>query len=33
MFVDDVEYERIMCRIGIGDGELGTTVSAFNSSI
>jgi FXSXX-COOH protein len=31
--VDDVEYARIMRRIRTGDGEPGTTVSAFNSSI
>ena len=30
---DDVEYARIMRRIGIAEGERGTTVSAFNSSI
>jgi hypothetical protein len=29
----DVEYARIMRRIGILHGEPGTTVSAFNSSI
>jgi FXSXX-COOH protein len=31
--LDDGEYARIMRRIGLGDGEPGTTVSAFNSSI
>jgi hypothetical protein len=31
--VEDVEYAAIMRRIGISDGEPGTKVSAFNSSI
>ena len=31
--IDDVEYAHIMRRIGIAEGEAGTTVSAFNSSI
>jgi hypothetical protein len=31
--IDDAEYARIMRRIGNGDGEPGTEVSAFNSSI
>lgn len=31
--IDEVEYFRIMRRIGLADGEAGTTVSAFNSSI
>jgi hypothetical protein len=30
---DEVEYGHIMCRIGIVEGEQGTPVSAFNSSI
>jgi hypothetical protein len=30
---DNAEYERIMRRIGVTEGELGTPVSAFNSSI
>jgi hypothetical protein len=30
---DEVEYTHIMRRIGIAEGEQGTTVSAFNSSI
>jgi len=30
---DEVEYAHIMRRIGIAEGEQGTTVSAFNSSI
>jgi hypothetical protein len=30
---DDVEYAHIMRRIGIAEGEPGTSVSAFNSSI
>jgi hypothetical protein len=30
---DEVEYARIMRRIGVAEGELGTPVSAFNSSI
>lgn len=30
---DEVEYGRIMHRIGIAEGEQGTPVSAFNSSI
>jgi hypothetical protein len=29
----DVEYAHIMRRIGIAEGEQGTSVSAFNSSI
>lgn len=31
--IDDVEYAHIMRRIGIVEGEPGTSVSAFNSSI
>ena len=31
--IDDAEYAHIMRRIGIAEGEPGTTVSAFNSSI
>ena len=31
--LDDAEYAHIMRRIGITEGEPGTTVSAFNSSI
>jgi hypothetical protein len=31
--VDDGEYAQLMRRIGIIEGEPGTTVSAFNSSI
>lgn len=30
---DDTEYENLMRRIGIAEGEPGTSVSAFNSSI
>lgn len=30
---DEVEYGHIMRRIGIAEGERGTSVSAFNSSI
>lgn len=30
---DEVEYAHIMRRIGIVEGEPGTPVSAFNSSI
>jgi hypothetical protein len=30
---DEVEYGHIMRRIGIAEGEQGTSVSAFNSSI
>lgn len=30
---DGVEYAHIMRRIGIAEGEPGTPVSAFNSSI
>jgi hypothetical protein len=30
---DEVEYAHIMRRIGIAEGEAGTSVSAFNSSI
>jgi hypothetical protein len=30
---DEVEYEHIMRRIGVVQGEPGTSVSAFNSSI
>jgi len=30
---DEVEYGHIMRRIGIVEGEQGTPVSAFNSSI
>ena len=33
VIVDDVEYARIMRQIGITEGEPGTSVSAFNSSI
>jgi hypothetical protein len=31
--IDDVEYAHIMRRIGIAEGEPGTSVSAFNSHI
>jgi hypothetical protein len=31
--LDDAEYAGIMRRIGIAEGEPGTSVSAFNSSI
>ena len=31
--IDDAEYARIMRRIGNGDGDTDTEVSAFNSSI
>lgn len=31
--IDDAEYARIMRRIDNGNGEPGTEVSAFNSSI
>jgi hypothetical protein len=31
--IDDVEYAHIMRRIGLVEGEPGTSVSAFNSSI
>ena len=31
--IDDVKYAHIMRRIGIAEGEPGTSVSAFNSSI
>jgi hypothetical protein len=31
--IDDIEYAHIMRRIGIAEGEQGTSVSAFNSSI
>jgi hypothetical protein len=31
--IDGVEYAHIMRRIGIAEGEPGTSVSAFNSSI
>ena len=31
--IDDLEYARIMRRIGAGDGEAAPSVSAFNSSI
>ncbi len=31
--IDDVEYAHIMRRTGIAEGEPGTSVSAFNSSI
>ena len=31
--IDDVEYAHIMRRIGLAEGEPGTSVSAFNSSI
>jgi hypothetical protein len=30
---DNAEYAHIMRRIGVEEGELGTPVSAFNSSI
>lgn len=30
---DDDEYAHIMRRIGVDEGEPGTSVSAFNSSI
>jgi hypothetical protein len=31
--IDEAEYAHIMRRIGIVEGEAGTPVSAFNSSI
>jgi hypothetical protein len=31
--IDDAEYAHIMRRIGVVEGEPGTSVSAFNSSI
>jgi hypothetical protein len=31
--IDDAEYAHIMRRSGIAEGEPGTSVSAFNSSI
>jgi hypothetical protein len=31
--LDDAEYAHIMRRIGVAEGEPGTSVSAFNSSI
>lgn len=31
--IDNVEIAHTMRRIGLADGELGTLVSAFNSSI
>lgn len=31
--IDDYEYARIMRRIGVTEGEPGTPVSCFNSSI
>ena len=31
--INDTEYAHIMRRIGIAEGEPGTSVSAFNSSI
>lgn len=31
--IDDAEYAHIMRRIGLVEGEPGTSVSAFNSSI
>jgi hypothetical protein len=31
--IDDIEYDNVMRRIGIAEGEQGTSVSAFNSSI
>jgi hypothetical protein len=31
--IDDIEYAHIMWRIGIAEGEPGTSVAAFNSSI
>jgi hypothetical protein len=31
--IDDAEYAHIMRRTGIAEGEPGTSVSAFNSSI
>jgi hypothetical protein len=30
---DEVEYAHLMRRIGVVEGEPGTSVSAFNSSI
>jgi hypothetical protein len=33
LYLDDVEYARIMRRIDNGGGEPDTRVSAFNSSI
>jgi hypothetical protein len=30
---DNAEYAHVMRRIGVDEGELGTPVSAFNSSI
>jgi hypothetical protein len=31
--IDEAEYVHIMRRIGLVEGESGTSVSAFNSSI
>ena len=31
--IDNIEYSRIMRRIGVQDGGSGTPISAFNSSI
>jgi len=31
--IDEAEYAHIMRRIGLVEGEPGTSVSAFNSSI
>jgi hypothetical protein len=31
--VDEAEYARLLRRIGLVEGEAGTSVSAFNSSI
>jgi hypothetical protein len=31
--LDNIEYSHIMRRIGLAEGEPGTPVSAFNSSI
>jgi hypothetical protein len=31
--VDEAEYARLLRRIGLVEGESGTVVSAFNSSI
>jgi hypothetical protein len=31
--IDAIEYAHIMRRIGVTEGEPGTSVSAFNSSI
>jgi len=31
--IDNVEYAHMMWRVGVAEGEAGTSVSAFNSSI